>query len=49
MISNKKTFEKSDWEHYVKLWPYGHDAPIATISRIKKKWRFKLWERKLLS
>lgn len=36
MISNKKTFEKSDWEHYQKSWPYGHDAPIATISRIKK-------------
>ena len=36
MISNKKTFEKSDWEHYQKSWSYGHDAPIATISRIIK-------------
>ena len=36
MDSNKKTFEKSDWKHYVKLWSYGHDVPMATISRIIK-------------
>ena len=36
MISNKKMESKKDMRHYLKLWTYGHNAPIATISRIIK-------------